>query len=115
MWYIVFGRSLVSKREGRSKKKMPPLEAFPRLEEAVDAAVARVEELRNRLAESQGQGRDMEELLQRFTGEGEDPATLLARLRALEIENEDLMKRLRQGKEGVERLLARIRFLEEQG
>jgi hypothetical protein len=94
---------------------MPEIEAFPRLEEAVDAAVARVEELRARLAQSQGQRTDMEELLKKFTGDGEDPATLLGRLRALEVENEELMEKLRQGKEGVERLLARIRFLEEQG
>jgi len=105
----------VSKREGKSKKKLAGLEAFPRLEEAVDAAVSRVEELRTRLVESQGQGKDMEELLRKFTGEGEDPATILGRLRALEGENEELLQRLRQGKEGVERLLARIRFLEEQG
>jgi hypothetical protein len=105
----------VSKREGKSRRKAPDLEAFPRLEEAVDAAVARVEELRFRLTQSQKQGKDMEELLKKFTGDGEDPATLLARLRALEIENEELLKKLRQGKEGVERLLARIRFLEEQG
>jgi predicted RNase H-like nuclease (RuvC/YqgF family) len=106
---------LVSKREGKSRKKVTDLEVFPRLEEAVDAAVARVEELRTRLEESQGQGRDMEQLLKQFTGEGEDPATLLGRLRALEIENQELLTRLKKGKEGVDRLLARIRFLEEQG
>ena len=94
---------------------MPDLEAFPRLEEAVGAAVSRVEELRGRLLDSHGQGQDMEELLRKFTGEGEDPATLLGRLRALEVENEELLRRLKEGKEGVERLLARIRFLEEQG
>jgi hypothetical protein len=105
----------VSKREGKPRKKIPGMEAFPRLEGAVDAAVFCVEELRGRLLESQGQGQDMEELLRKFTGEGEDPAKILGRLRALEIENEELLRRLRQGREGVERLLARIRFLEEQG
>jgi hypothetical protein len=104
----------VSKREGRSRNRIPDLGAFPRLEEAVDAAVSRVGELRDRLRESQGEGRDMEELLRKFTGDGEDPATLLGRLRALEIQNEELLQRLRQGREGVDRLLARIRFLEEQ-
>ena len=47
----------------------------------------------------------------------QDPAEagrLLSRLKALESENEDLHARLEQGREGVERVLARIRFLEEQ-
>jgi hypothetical protein len=40
---------------------------------------------------------------------------MLTRLEKLESENQDLLFRVEKGKEGVERLLARIRFLEEQG
>jgi hypothetical protein len=57
----------------------------------------------------------MEALLKRFTEEGEDPRELTARLRTLESDNAELVSRLRKGKEAVDRLLARIRFLEEQG
>jgi len=39
----------------------------------------------------------------------------LTRLKNLESENQELLDRLKMGKAGVERLLARIRFLEEQG
>ena len=40
---------------------------------------------------------------------------LRARLGQTQDENRELLDRLKIGKEGVERLLARIRFLEEQG
>jgi hypothetical protein len=39
---------------------------------------------------------------------------MVSRLRALEEENADLRSRIDQGREGVERLLAKIRFLENQ-
>ena len=47
--------------------------------------------------------------------EGEqDPGALVERLTDLESRNRELNERLEEGREGVERLLARIRFLEEQ-
>jgi hypothetical protein len=57
---------------------------------------------------------ELEELLKRFTGHEVAPSDMVSRLRALEEENEDLRSRLEQGREGVERLLAKIRFLENQ-
>ena len=43
-----------------------------------------------------------------------NPADMHTRLKSLEVENADLTRRLDDGREGVERLLAKIRFLEEQ-
>jgi CHASE3 domain sensor protein len=57
----------------------------------------------------------MRELLRKFTEGEEDPARLMTRLRTLESGNQELLDRLQKGKGGVDRLLARIRFLEEQG
>ncbi len=43
-----------------------------------------------------------------------DAGDLLTRLKRLEDENFDLRERIERGREGVERLLARVRFLENQ-
>ena len=39
----------------------------------------------------------------------------MSRLKGLEQENADLRARLERGRDGVDRMLARIRFLENQG
>ena len=104
----------MSNPEDKAKGPNVEAEAFDRLEEAVLGAVARLKELRSRLYRAQAEGREMKELLRQFTGGEEDPADLLQRLKDLETENQELAFRLKKGKEGVERLLARIRFLEEQ-
>ena len=105
----------MSKPEGKAKKGKPGVQAFHQLEEAVNAAVAQLKELRSHLGQAQEEGQEMRELLRKFTEGEEDPARLLTRLRTLESENQEFLDRLKKGKEGVERLLARIRFLEEQG
>ena len=103
----------MSKQE--DKRNQPSeVEALARLEKAVRAAVASISDLEAQLAESRGKGEEMKELLRRFTGGEEDPAGLLSRLEALEKENRMLRDRLNQGLVGVDRILARIRFLEEQ-
>jgi hypothetical protein len=89
-------------------------EAYARLEAAVDATLARVAGLQKDLEAARGQVREMRDLLRRFSAGEEDPAHLSARLQELEEENLELLGKLRKGKEGVDRLLARIRFLEEQ-
>ena len=104
----------MSKQEDKTQRGLDP-EAFPRLEEAVKAACVRIEALRAQLQAAQSQGGEMEELLRKFTGGEEDPAELMARLKRLEAENQEFSDRLQKGREGVDRLLARIRFLEEQG
>jgi predicted nuclease with TOPRIM domain len=70
--------------------------------------------MNERMALAEERSEELEELLRRFTGHEVEPAQILARLRKLEEENADLRTRLEQGREGVERLLAKIRFLENQ-
>jgi septal ring factor EnvC (AmiA/AmiB activator) len=91
----------------------PDRAAFRRLEGIVGAALARMEELSERAAAAEATTSEMEELVRRFTADADEPARMLSRLEALERENGDMKARLRRGREGVERLLARIRFLEE--
>lgn len=89
--------------------------AFARLEEVVQEAVRRISLLRDDLREAQAQGERMQEILRGLTGGEEDPVALADRIQRLEVVNQDLLERLSRGRAGVERLLARIRFLEEQG
>ena len=105
----------MSNREARGNVGEQEVVAFDQLEDMVDGVVAQLRELRRELSEAQDEGREMKELLRRFTGGEEEPNRLLTKLRTLEEENQELLQRLKLGKEGVERLLARIRFLEEQG
>ncbi|MGW8267853.1 MAG: hypothetical protein ACWGSQ_15915 [Longimicrobiales bacterium] len=90
-------------------------ETFDRLEVAVEAALTRIGTLQAELRTSEDKAAEMEDLLRKFTGGEEDPSSLLSRLQRLEDENGVLTERLRKGRDGVQRLLARIRFLEEQG
>jgi chromosome segregation ATPase len=105
----------VSKPEHKPAREPSEAQAFARLEAAVDEAVARLAGLREDLREAQGQSRRMQETLRSLTGGEGDPLSLVDRLQELEEGNRDLLERLSKGKAGVERLLARIRFLEEQG
>ncbi|HSW29571.1 MAG TPA: hypothetical protein VLH75_08845 [Longimicrobiales bacterium] len=88
--------------------------ALHELERAVGGALERLRALRARAEESEARERDLQELLRRFTGDPEEAGRLLGRMRALQAENADLRERLAKGREGVERILARLRFLEEQ-
>ena len=54
-------------------------------------------------------------LLQRFTGDEEEAGEFVARLKSLESENAELRGRLDAGRDGVDRMIARINFLENQG
>jgi len=105
----------VSNPEHKAKKGNPVDPAFKRLEVAVNSAAAQLKELRGRLGQAQEDCRGMKELLRKFTEGEEDPAGLMTRLNDLDSENRELLARIKIGKEGVDRLLARIRFLEEQG
>ncbi|MFH1765134.1 MAG: hypothetical protein ABIF09_13180 [Gemmatimonadota bacterium] len=105
----------MSNPEDKAKKRNLAVPAFYALEEAVKMAAAQLTELRDRLVRAREEGREMKELLRKFTGGEEDPAHLMNRLGELEAENQELLDRMKTGKEGVDRLLARIRFLEEQG
>lgn len=89
-------------------------QALQALEKAVGQALERLEEFRTRAHGAEARGAELGELLQRFTRDPGEAPLLISRLRSLEEENEDLRGRLEKGRQGVERLLARIRFLEGQ-
>jgi predicted nuclease with TOPRIM domain len=95
--------------------------ALRRLESAVDEALKelagarrRAREAEDRSAELEGHKAELEEVVRRFTTDEGDANLLLSRLRGLEEENADLKVRMAKGREGVERLLARVNFLEGQ-
>ncbi len=90
------------------------VEGLDRLAEAVRASVARMEELDRELAAARAQARSLEEQLKRFTSGEDDPSEFLTRLHRLEAENQVLLERVRKGRAGVDRMLAQVRFLEEQ-
>ena len=105
----------MSKPEDNTPGRGWDQEAFDRLEAAIEAALTRIEDLRAELRTSTEKAAEMETLLRKFTGGEEDLSSLLGRTQQLEDENGVLTERLRKGRDGVQRLLARIRFLEEQG
>lgn len=88
--------------------------AFQTLESAVGQALERLTEFRLRAEAAEARSAELGELVQRFTKDEGGAPLLLTRLAALTSENEELRGRLEKGREGVERLLARIRFLEDQ-
>lgn len=89
-------------------------DGFARLEDAVGELLDRLAETRVRAHAAEQKNSELAELVQRFTGDEQEAEELMTRLRTLETENEDLRSRLERGREGVERMIARIRFLESQ-
>ncbi len=92
----------------------PDRAAFEALDRAIGDLLARLTWLHDRAALAEEKSEDLEEMLRRFTGSEVDAGQLISRLRHLEGENADLRGRLEQGRAGVDRLLAKIRFLEGQ-
>ena len=92
----------------------PERAALKRLDGAVQSALGQVKELTDRARTAEARSRELEALLDRFSRGGENPGAYMERLRALEEENGDLQGRLANGRETAERLLAKVRFLEEQ-
>ena len=88
-------------------------ESLIRLEAAVGRLLDEALEVGARARRAEARVRDLEVLLRRFTTGGADPAALQARISSLEEEGAELRRRLTEGRSGVERLLSRIRFLEE--
>lgn len=91
-----------------------PAAAIRRLKAAVTSAVGEVNRLRGEVARMETQGDELEGLIRGVTSGEHSPREMIDRISILEEENRDLRARLNQGREGVDRLLARIRFLEEQ-
>lgn len=87
--------------------------ALAPLEAAVERALEEVRAVRERAAEAEARAERNEQLLRQFVDGREDPGALASRVAQLEAENEGLRARIEQGREGVDRILASIRFLEE--
>ena len=93
----------------------PARRALADLDGAVGRILTELEVLRGRLKESEKRTGDVEELLRRFTKGDVDPGSLQGSVEQLRSENSELRERIEQGRAGVEKILARIRFLEEHG
>lgn len=98
---------------GDEKAEGTERQALSNLEAAVGRLLDEMEKLRVRAQRADARVADLESMLRRFTMGEEDPVRLQASLAELDEENRALKSRVREGREGVERLLARIRFLEE--
>jgi len=92
----------------------PERQTMMRLEAAVTRALERIRLLEAQLQESHRKSGELDLVLGKITAGDIPPSQMLERLRALEGENTDLRQRLSTGKDRVEKLLAKIRFLEEQ-
>ena len=101
-------------KKQRVSRDVPPGRAVERLETAVSAALARVAQLEGEILRMNEQGEELEDLLKGVTSGEVGPREMIAKLHILEEENRDLRRRLEEGREGVDRLLAQIRFLEAQ-
>ena len=88
--------------------------ALRRLENVVGDILTRLTDAEGRAHTLETQNAELGEVVRRFTKDQGEAVFVLSRLRELETENKDLKVRLEKGREGVERLIARLRFLEGQ-
>ena len=87
--------------------------AFIELERIVDAALRHLGEVtRREMAEDRNA--EFESLIKRFAGDEGDAGQVLHRLAELEEDNENMRSRLEAGQVSVDKLIAKIRFMEEQ-
>lgn len=96
------------------KEANPDRVAFAELEKAVGSVLQELSRAKARAAEAEARSAEFESIVKRFTGEGADAGKILARLADLESENEDLRSRIDAGREGVDRILAKVKYLEGQ-
>jgi len=102
----------VSNTEASSEQ--PDRAAFAELESAVAVVLKRLAAASSRATDAESKSVELEEIVRRFTGDEREAGRLLSRLSDLEAENLDLKTRLETGREGIDRLLAKVRYLEEQ-
>ncbi|MDX1646866.1 MAG: hypothetical protein R3304_06965 [Longimicrobiales bacterium] len=81
----------------------------------MDRLLGELRAARERADAAERKKAELAKLVERFTGNRIEAEELISRLDSIEKENEDLRSRLERGREGVERMIARIRFLERQG
>lgn len=85
---------------------------FSVLERAVDHAIDQLSAMSQRVESVEAKNTELEELVRRFTGDELEADQIVTEVKGLEKENVELRDRLNQGRDGVDRLLAKIRFLE---
>lgn len=84
------------------------------LETAVRRMLERYDALQARVDASAERVRELEQALGNVSTGGIDPVALAERTRALEEENRDLIDRLDRARDSVKRILARMRYTEEE-
>ena len=87
-------------------------EGFVVLEEAVDHAIAQLSPLSERIGLIEAKNTELAKLVERFTGDELEADRIVTQVRELKAENTELRDRLVRGREGVDRLLTKIQFLE---
>jgi predicted RNase H-like nuclease (RuvC/YqgF family) len=85
------------------------------LEGAVGRLLQEVERLRGQVESGDSRVEEVEGLLRRLSKGEADPTEIERRARSLEEENRILRDRMEVARRTVERLLARVRFLEDRG
>ena len=88
--------------------------ALAALERTVERGLRAIAQMERALREARERRDEVERLLAQLADGEENPARMQQRIQALTAENTELRRRIDEGREGVERLLARIRVLEEQ-
>lgn len=83
------------------------------LEGAVQRLLQEHDALRERLGQAEGRIRELEAALQGVSTGELDPSAMASELRDLRRENEDLSVRMTDAREAVQRILGRLRFVEE--
>lgn len=89
--------------------------AFSRLEGAIARMIEQHGRVVKRAEAAEARVAELTEAVKRFTGDEAEAGRIMTRIRTLEEENADLRARLERGRDGVDRMIARIRFLENQG
>ena len=102
----------MSAPEGSGER--PEAAALIALERAVEAAIERLHAVSERAAVAEERAAELQEIVERLSGDSGEARRLVGTLGSLEDENADLRRRVDEGRAGVERLLAKIRFLEDQ-
>lgn len=89
-------------------------QALGELERSVNAVLDELSRLRRETVEQQRRLAEARDLVRGLEQGDVDALDLTERIGRMEAENTDLRRRIEEGREGVERLLARVRFAEEQ-